>query len=198
MSKVKFLLLIFSMFALTARADVDICTNVGFFGSFLLEELKLTGNCDDPDQRATITLGPTGLQLTGFGNNPPIPMKLISDTEATVENVEQFGVQGHSGKAKVMDGSTINILLQNSAGGNCEAIAKGGLRCLYNVTKSSCSPKVKVNQRVCASCIRPCKDYNKEITVFVQGTPTFECDVELDRVDEKCGNCTGESIVPKS
>jgi len=204
MFKSSFKLLILFIWALTitqtASGAVFICDKVGFFNHFLQENLTLTGNCDDPDQSVMLRVAPRGLELTGLGNNPPIPLKLSSDTLATAKGINQFGISGHTGKFSIADGSTFNMHLENADGGKCDVIAKGGSRCLYDVVTTTCPTSLLVGDRVCMACTAPtpCKDYgNKIITVFVQGQPVIECNVTLQRVSAKCANCTGKAIAPK-
>lgn len=207
MSKLNFSISVFFLFALslvkTAYGAVNICEDVGFFSLFLEEKLKLINNtCDDADNLVTIRVAPTGLQLIGLNGtstNAPIPLMLNTDGRATATGIKQFGVSGHNGTFTVKDGDQINIFLQNSTGGSCNAIAKGGSRCLYDVVTSSCPGNLIPGDRVCAACTAPksCPDYgSNKITVFVQGTPVVKCDVTLTRVFAACGTCNGKSIVP--
>lgn len=203
MSKINFKAIgaLFLALAMTQAANgaALICEEVGFFSLFLQENLTLTGNCDDPDQSAMLRVGPGGLELSGFGDNPPIPLSLGSDMRATAKGIDQFGISGHKGKFSILNGSKFNGHLENADGGSCDVIAKGGSRCIYEVVTTSCPTDLLVGDLVCAGCVTPCKDYgNNPITVFVQGTPVFECDVTLKRVSKQCRNCTGKAISPKA
>lgn len=204
MARVNLKLLFLLVWALTsaqiAQGAVFICDKVGFFNQFLQENLALTGNCDDPDQSAMLRVGPRGLELTGLSDNPPILLNLNSDTVATGKDISQFGFGGHKGKFTIVNGSKFKVHLENSTGGNCDAIAKGGSRCVYEVVTTTCPTELLVGDKVCMGCTSPtpCKDYGDNvITVFVQGTPVIECNVTLKRVRRQCINCTGKAIAPK-
>lgn len=190
-----------------AHAVVNICEKTGFFSDFLQENLVLTGNCDDrnanglSDNKVLLRLKPRGLELTGLGVNPPILLKLSSDTESTIKNVTQFGITGHTGTLTVNSNAEIDIHLQNADGGNCDVIARGGSRCIYDVVTTSCPTQVLVGDKVCAGCTAPtaCKDYgNQPMTFYVQGQPVFECNLTLSRVSTRCQTCNGLSISPKN
>lgn len=201
MFKLNFKLLILFVWALsiapTVNAEMLLCNKIGFFSDFLQEKLPLTGNCDDPDQSVMLRLAPRGLELTGLGNNRPILLKLSSDTSATANGIKQFGISGHTGQFTLSEGAMLNIHLQNADGGNCDVIAKGGSRCVYEVATTTCALDLLIGDKVCAACATPCKDYSGPITVYVQGQPVRECTVTLKRVSTRCVNCTGKAIAPK-
>ena len=153
-SKLKLLILFVwtLLIAQTAEGAVSICEKVGFFSHFLQENLVLTGNCEDPDQSVMLRLAPRGLELTGLGDNSPILLNLSSDTIANVKGINQFGIAGHTGKFIISSGSKFKIHLQNADGGSCDAIAKGGSRCAYEVVTTTCPTELLVGDRVCAGC----------------------------------------------
>lgn len=185
----------------TVNAETLLCNKIGFFSQFLQEKLTLTGNCDDSDQSVMLRLVPRGLELTGLGKNRPILLKLDSDNSATAKSINQFGINGHTGVFTLTDASTLNIHLQNTDGGNCDVIAKGGSRCVYEVTHATCASELLPGDKVCTGCTAPspCVDYgNNIIRVYVQGTPVTECDVKLKRLSTNCFNCNGKAISPKS
>jgi hypothetical protein len=183
----------------SASAAVLICDDVGFFGDFLEETLPVTGTCDDPDQKVMVRHVPRGIELVGLGDNPPIKLNLLTDTSASAKNITQFGMAGHTMTARITKGSDIKLHLENNVGGSCDAIAKGGSRCIYEVTNTSCPTAVLIGDKVCAGCTNPtsCPDLSTPATYYVQGTPTFECNLTLTRVSTQCRNCTGLSISPK-
>ncbi len=186
--------------AQTVHAEPLLCNKIGFFSQFLQEKLTLTGNCDDADQSIMLRLAPRGLELTGLGKNRPILLKLNSDTSATAKGINQFGIGGHTGEIMLTDASTLNIYLANADGGNCGVIAKGGSRCVYDVTMTTCPTELLPGDKVCAGCTAPtsCVDYGNNVTtVFVQGTPVIECNVKLSRVRANCTTCNGKAIAPK-
>ncbi|TAN49320.1 MAG: hypothetical protein EPN21_12380 [Methylococcaceae bacterium] len=204
MFKIKLSVLMLCLLALTtaqtSHAAAKVCTKTGFFNQFLLEQLKLTGNCDDPDLKVGLRMAPSGLQLTGLGINPPIPITILSDTQATASGIQQFGLGGHSARFDVINGSSFSLHLENEVGGNCDVIAKGGSRCIYEVVRSNCPSSLLPGDKVCAACTNPspCPDYGSNlIPVWVQGTPVISCSVELSPVSSNCANCTGKSIAPK-
>ncbi len=201
MLKLNFKLLILFIWTLstapTVNAETLLCNKIGFFSQFLQEKLPLTGNCDDPDHAVMLRLAPRGLELTGLGSNRPILLKLSSDTSATATGIKQFGISGHTGQFTLTNGAMLNIHLQNSSGGNCDVIAKGGSRCVYEVATTTCASELFIGDKVCTACSTPCKDYTGPITVYVQGQPVTECTVTLNRVSTQCTNCTGKTIAPK-
>lgn len=176
---------------------VKICKKTGFFVSFLREPLTITGSCDDPDHTAMVELGPTGLLLTGFGDNPPIPLSLTTDMRGTATGFRQFGVDDHDGTFKIVR-NQIEFDIHNQFGGSCAGIAKGGSRCIYEVTDSNCPTDVQVTDRMCGPCASPCPDYSSTFTtIYAAGTPVIECSVKMKNVGSGCANCNARSFTPK-
>lgn len=198
MFKKRFFVLIFLLIALPAEvvySEATICAETGFFLHFMNQWMNLTGTCNDRNGQLRVVLGPGGPEIEDFADNDNLRMKFKNDIKATAENVNLNGWPDNTLKVKILNASKFKGKVTGDV--NCSFVAKGGRSCAYTVTLSLCSG-VDRGDLLCAPCDPPCKDYRDEtITVFVQGRPTFECQVKLDREKRNCIPCRAKAIAVK-